>query len=444
MSYAVTVLAQPSAESCMVSGATGIVAGANATAVQVNCTPSPASVRVVNATTGSFSVVLNGTDSLAPAAPQGSTAFEPAPSGTDLAGFSSTDGAASWSGVFALDAAKNYTILGYEVDFLATGTALAEDLPLPAAGFANLAFANVSQGPGPLDVYVLPAGTATLSGRSPAFASVTDLSAAAQFAASDPAAMPPVAWNIWISAAGNPADLRAVPAGAELDSGNAYYLGLTGAAGAALVNAVLIPQGMAVPAGAYFPATQARVRLLSALPSSSQVALSLGTTGLTTSAPNPTSFALVGGGSTVTSIVVTHSGGPAFSPALPANVFAAVGDYSVLLFGDGTSAGGASAVVVTERNDVIPAFASVRVINGAVNAASGVTLDANAVPVGTGAAVAYGTASSYWAVAPVNGALLQVNGTGYSMSTSADLTGISVYEVFVYSASAAPLVIQER
>jgi hypothetical protein len=206
----------------------------------------------------------------------------------------------------------------------------------------------------------------------------------------------------------------------------------------------LIPQGIALTSNAFYPATQARVRMLSALPQTAQVNVTAGTTPLPAIfAPVPTSYGLVSGAVSISAITVTPSGGSPFSPTtLPPDTFAAGGDYTVLLYGDGTTAAGTMAAVLTDTNQLRANYASVRSINGAVSAGPA-SMFVNGTQ--TSGSAAYGTGSTYSGVVPSSSAAIQVIDGPYSnTATSINLASGGVYSVFVYSSAAAPVIIKDR
>ena len=156
-------------------------------------------------------------------------------------------------------------------------------------------------------------------------------------------------------------------------------------------------------------------------------------------APSPTHYQLVAAGSAITAL--TAGGTPLAT--LPTTSFAAGGDYTILVYG---TAAAPQAVVLTDVNQVTTNFASVRVVNAAVTAPTGLTLFINGSLGPSG--VLYGTdgaPNDYSGVTPASGATLQLNGAGYTglPATFSLVTG-SVYTVFVYDPTLPPLVITDR
>jgi hypothetical protein len=442
--YAVTVLAQPTGERCVVSNGSGTVGSANVTGVLVACAVLPANVRLINTSNATLGLSISGGYSLSGVAPASASAYAALPGGVYTASVYGSGVAGAPFVTIGLAAGQNYSSLAFVRNATVYSAFFAESLPSPAAGLATLEVANVSPDPGPLDVYVVPSGTAAPTAGAASFSSVTGISSAAIFSSANASASPPDNWEIVATAAGVPGDIRLTLPSVYLASGQAYTLGLTGTGSGALVNAVLIPQGIALTSSAFHPATQARVRVLSALPQTAQVNVSAGTTPLPAIfAPVPTGYALVAGAASISAISVTPSGGAPFSPTtLPPDTFAAGGDYTVLLYGDGTTAAGTMAAVLTDTNQLLASYASIRLINGAVSAGPA-TMYVNGTQ--TSGSAAYGTGSTYSGVGPTSSATIQVTDGPYSnTATSINLAGGGVYSVFVYSSAAAPVIVKDR
>ncbi len=402
----------------------------------------PANIRMVNATNSVLTLALNGSGFIGNVPAESSSGYGPAPPGTYTQSVASASGiVASSTNTLGLGTGQYYTTLAYQRDNVVYSATYPDNQALPSPGYASLNIANVSPDAGSLDIYLVPHPFTTLAGLSPTFQSVQGLSTAAALAATNPGASPPIAYDVVVTGAGKPSDLRLTLANPNFASQQEYTLALTSTTGGALVNSVLIPQGINVPSNAFIPATQARVRVMSALPvaNSLPVVATAGGVALPTDyAPTPTYYQLVAGGSTVTALTV---GGAAVT--LPTDTFAAGGDYTILVYG---SASAPVAKVLVDTNQVISNFASIRVVNAAVTGSTGVTLFVNGSLAASN--VLYGTdgaPAAYTGVTPASGASLQLIGGGYNQTaTGISLVTGSVNTVLVYDATLPPLIISDR
>jgi len=403
----------------------------------------PAGIRMVNDTSAALVLNLNGAGTISSVAADSSSGYLSVTPGTYTQSVSgSSTSVASSANTVGLGTGQNYTTLAYPRNNVIYSATYTDNQAVPLAGFSSLNIANVSVDAGPVDVYLVSHPFTSLTGLSPSFQSVQGLSTAVTLASTNTSATPAINYDIVVTAAGKPTDVRLTLSGPNFASAQQYTLALTGTPGGALVNSVLIPQGIAVPATAFVPTTLARVRVLSGLPvgNSIQVLATVGSTTLAPDyAPSPTHYQLVAAGSAITALTV----GGAPLATLPTTTFAAGGDYTILVYG---TAAAPQAVVLTDVNQVTTNFASVRVVNAAVTAPTGLTLFINGSLGPSG--VLYGTdgaPNDYSGVTPASGATLQLNGAGYSglPATFSLVTG-SVYTVFVYDPTLPPLVITDR
>ncbi len=408
-----------------------------------NTTTIPAQIRMVNDTTSQLSLYLNGGQFVPNVAVQTSSIYVPIPPGTYTQSVASSTGSvSSTTNTLGLGTAQNYTTLAYQRNNVVYSATYTDSQALPTPGYSSVNIANVSPDAGSLDIYLVPHPYTSLAGLSPSFQSVQGLSTAITLASTNPGATPPIAYDVVITGAGKPSDIRQVLSNPNFASSQPYTLALTSTTGGALVNSVLIPQGIPIPASAFVPATMARVRVMSALPVASSIAVSATVGGVTLPtdyAPSPTHYQLVNGGSTI-SALTTSAGTIA---AIPATTFVAGGDYTILVYG---TASPYTAVVLVDSNQVIPNYASIRVINAAANGGTGVTLFVS----GSQAAsdVLYGTdgaPNAYSGVTPASGATLQLIGAGYNQTaTGVSLVTGSVNTVLIYDTTLPPLVISDR
>jgi len=403
----------------------------------------PANIRLVNAAAVTLTLNLNGSPATNATPPDSSSPYAtvtPAQYTVGLQGTGVSTGAGSTIG---LGTAQNYTTIAYQQGNSTNIYAIVDNQGTPASGFSSLDIANISVDAGSLDVYLVPHPFTSLTNYSPTFSSVQGTSTVATVPSTST-----TGYDVVVTGTSSPNDVRLILANPQLASTQPYTLALTGTTGGALVDAILIPQGISVPASAFVSNPNARVRVWSAIQSGStlEVLATVGTTTLNQDyAPTPSHYQIVPGGSTVTGLTV---GGA--SIALPAGTFAAGGDYTILVYGP---AGAPVATILTDINRVIQSRASVRVINAAIPAVSGVTLLVNGneesvgVAYGTDGATAGNPASAYYGVVPASGASFQLQG---GLSTSpwtvpgVPLVSGSVTSVLVYDTAQPPVIITDR
>jgi len=393
---------------------------------------TPTNLRFVNATTGtSLSVTLNGIGQFSNVAAGAATGYAPVtPSNYTIEVTSANGTLATSAQVQGLASGQTYTLLAYQRDGAIVAELIVEDQAIPAAGFSTVAISNSSPDAGTLDVYILPPGTTNLTGLAPVFQQVV-------FGAA-PAAVAYTAgtYDIVATGTGNQNDVRSRLSSVVLTGGQIVMAAYTSTSGGALVNTVLLTQGGSVQ---FEAATQARVRVVSALPAAglTPVTATVGATSLATVySPNPGIYTLVGGGTS------TYSVSP--SPAtLPAATFAAGGDFTILVYGSASS----PIVSVLADNNQAPIGGNVnlRLVNAATAAAGGLTLYDNGVQVAS--AIGYGGASAYYGTGESAASTLQVVAPG--LSSQPDTVSLSipdaVYTIFVIDpATLAPIVIRDR
>ena len=397
-------------------------------------TALPANIRFVNAAQDrSLTVSLNGTAQISNVQAASASGYVTVTSGTYAIAVTDTTGSLPSTAFSAsLSAAQNYSLVAYVRDGAVVTSLIAENQPVPASGDGTLGVANLSPDSGALDLYLVAPGTTSLSGLVPTFQSATYR------------AVP--TWSIFVAgtfdivgtAAGNPNDVRLRMSSVPVSSEQILLLALTSTSGGALVNTVLVNQGGTVQ---IVPATNARVRVVSALSVSgaTPVTATVGPTSLApVFAPNPGTYTLVAGNSS--SYTITAAGTPVAT--LPAATFATGGDFTILVYGAVASP---SVAIFTDTNQlpIVGGDVNLRLVNGGVNVAGGLTLYDNNVQVAS--EVAYGAASSYFSVPSANSVLELVQPSAAPTSTTLLLgpTG-SVYSVFVIDSTLTPYVIRDR
>jgi hypothetical protein len=364
----------------------------------------PASLRMVNATSDSITETLNGGAYVSGQATHSSSAYSSLTAGLYTVGLTGTTLSPGPSQTFGIGAGASYTTLAYQRDGVVYSATFNDNVTAPAAGFFSLSIANISVDAGPLDVYLLAAGTNPTTSNAAPYQNVQSLSLPGTFTAGT--------FDVVVTAASNPADVRLRMNGQVFATAQPYLLALTSTPGGALVNGVLVPQGISVPASAFVAASSARIRVISAL-QNAQVAVTAGTTALApVIAPAHSNYATIAAGTGVTAITATDLGTSAVAnvASLPAGTLVAGNDYTLLVYGTNSAP---LAALLTDTNQTATPYANVRVINAAVNGAgAGVTLVIDGVQVATG--VHAGTASGYIGVTP--GATVSATSAGNAIS----------------------------
>jgi len=396
-------------------------------------TPS-ANVRFVNASSdATLTVNFNATPEYVNVPPASATSYVPVTPGTASVTVTGTSGTlASPASNLAFASAQTYTLLAYVRDGAIVLAQVAENQVVPAAGNSTIGIANLSPDSGALDVYVVAPGTTTLAGLAPTFQSTSYRAAPAW------ATFVSGSFDIWATAGGNQNDIRLHLPAVSLAGGEVVLLATTSTGGGALVNAALLTSA---PSAQFIAASNARVRVVSALPvnGSSPVTASVGTTSLApVFSPNPGTYTLVTGGAT--SYTLSIAGTPVAN--LPAATFGAGSDYTIVVYG---AVNAPIVAVYTDTNQVptVGGDVNLRLINAGVTATGGLTLYDNNVAVAS--ALPYGAASAYFGVPAVTAALELVAPSLTSVTLTQPLgpTG-SVYTVFVIDSSLTPYVIRDR
>jgi hypothetical protein len=397
-------------------------------------TAAPANFRFVNASQdGSLTVAVDGTAQFSNVPGPSTSDYASVVAGTHTVTVTGASGSLASPAVsVSLNPAQTYSLVAYVRDGAVVASLVTESQAVPASGDATLGVANLSPDSGGLDLYLVAPGTPNLAGLAPTFQSASYRAAPtwATFVAGT--------FDIVVTAAGNPNDVRQRLSSISVSGGQISLLAVTSTSGGALVNAALLTQAGAVQ---FVPATSARVRVVSALSVSSAIPVTatVGTTSLApVFAPNPGTYTLVAGNATA--YAVSAAGAPI--AALPAATFATGGDFTVLVYGAVASP---SVSILTDINQqpIVAGDVNLRLVNAGVNDAGGLTLYDNNVQVAS--SVAFGTASSYFGAPSANSVLELVEPAVAPLSTSMLLgpTG-SVYSVFVIDATLTPYVIRDR
>jgi hypothetical protein len=392
-------------------------------------------VRLVNATqTAALTMSLNGSAQFSNVAAATASAYASVtPGNYTVTVASSSTSLVSSTLTVGLGTGQTYSVLAYDRDGAVFPTVFTENQVAPTTGYGTVSVENLSPDSGTLDLYVVPVGTTSLSGLTPTFQFV-------QYGAS-PSVTSELAgsYAMIATATGNPNDVRFTLGSLAIANGEILTLAFTSTTGGALVNGVVLTQGGSVQ---FTPNTSARVRIVSALPSSGSspvVATVGGAPFATVFSPNPGSYTLVPGGATAYSISVA---GTAIA-TLPAATFTTGGDFTILVYG---SASSPSVSIFTDNNQVpVGGEIKLRLVNAGATGAGGLTMYDNNVQVAS--SVAYGSASPYFNVSVSSNSTLELveaskNMPNIPISTS---TPDSVFTVFVIDdLVTAPTIIRDR
>jgi hypothetical protein len=392
------------------------------------------SLRLVNATqSATLSATLNNTTQFSSVAAAAASAYASVTPGNYTVTVSASSGSLiSSTQSFGLGSAQTYSLLGYDRDGAVFATLFTENQLVPASGYGTFAVTNLSPDSGPLDMFVVAVGTTSVSSLTPTFADVQ--SGASPFSTSLLAG----SYAIFATATGNPNDVRLTIPSLTITNGEIVTFALTSTPGGALVNGVLLTQGGSVQ---FAPTTNARVRVVSALPVSpaSAVAATVGSTPLASVfSPNPGSYTSVPGGSTSYTVSVA---GTAVA-TVPAATFATGGDFTILVYGTVSS----PSISIFTDNNQLPASSGIklRLVNAGVTATGGLSMYVNNIQVAN--SLGYGAASAYFNTAVATTSTLQLIEAGLApvSATISTSTPGAIYTVFVIDTTLTPYVIRDR
>lgn len=356
---------------------------------------------------------------------------------------SAADGSLATSATMALSVASsvNYTVVAYARAGQIKLLGIADSVATPSTGFASVTTYNAGTDAGPLDIYVAAPGTNDVSNLTPTVSNV--ISGGSSLTQSISAGT----YDIIVTGYGRPNDVRLYARSITLTSQEIVALVLTGTDGGTLVNAALVQQAGTAQ---LVQNTNARVRLVTALPTASPnpvVAATIGSTDsfAAVSGIEVGSYSLITGGATSYQVTVN---GTALTN-VPAATFAAGGDYTLLVYG--SDAAHAQAAVLTDNNFLPTTGAKIRLVNGATSeAGASIALydDFNELFSGIG----YGQASDYAGVTAGLSAVeidptvapftvsYSFTSSGNSTSGSVTFTSGGIYTVFVLGSSSNAVV----
>ena len=397
--------------------------------------PINGSVRLVNATTAyaSLDMTTSGPTTLATAVATGSAStyagIAPGtyPFSLDVSG----SGTPSAQQPVLISSGVTYALVAHTGGGQLQLTSLTETEPAPASGDGKIRISNLAlQDTGGVDVYMTGSG-GTLSSAS---ALVTNLGVASGYFE-----IPQGTYHIWVTGAGNKADLRLDLPSVVISNQQVLTLVLTATTGGVLVDGWLVTQLGAVSAQTN---ASARVRVAANIALGSVVATANGVPldSSTLVSPAVDSYALVPAGALSTSVVV---GGATSTPNLPAA--AAGADYTLLV--TGTVAVPQFFLLSDDNRLPIGGRAKLRLVNGVNGLAGNLSLTADANLVAQN--VAFGTASTAATIATTgNISQLQVNSAGnvalLNPSYAITLQSQGVYSVFMLDTAPAAIVRADR
>jgi hypothetical protein len=399
-----------------------------------NNNSSNASVRLVNATSAAtLSVALNATSEFSGVPAGNASKYVSVGPGTYTVTVTSAGGTlTSSTQTLGLGSGQTFSLLAYERDGAIFTALVTENETAPSTGFGVLGLANLSPDSGPLDVYVVSPG-APIIGLAPTFQNVQDGAAALS------TTLATGTYDVVATASGNVNDVRLRAASQAIGNQQIVSLGLTSTPGGALVNGVFLVQGGGV---SFAPATNARARVVSALPTSGsyQVVATVGGTTLPAAfAGLPTSsYALVPGNATTYTVSISGTAVATLPPA----TFTTGGDFTILVYG---TAAAPTVTVFTDNNQTpVAGEVNLRLVNAGVTATGGLSLYDNGVQVAS--QIAYGAASGYSGVGVANTTVLELIEVGVAPVTANEAlsTPEAVYTIFVIDTTLTPYLVRDR
>ena len=330
----------------------------------------------------------------------------------------------------SLTAGVDYSLVAYTRGQQLQVTAFTDDEVAPASGDGKIRVSSLSLDAGSVDVYLTAAG----GNLSDASALATNLAGTIGYFE-----ITKGTYHIWVTGAGNKADLRLDIPSVVISDQQVLTLILTSTVGGVLVDGWLDTQQGAVSARKN---VSARVRVAANIAASGSIAATANGVPLSSStliSPVVGSYALVPAGALSMSVVVNGN------TVNVGNLNAAAGaDLTLLAVGDGASP---QFFLLSDDNTLpLSGMAKLRLVNGVNGLADNISLTADFNLLAQN--VAPGTVS---AAASVNGgiiSLLQVNSsnanTSLYVATNVSLQSPGVYSVFMLGDNTAPVGILRR
>jgi len=392
---------------------------------------STSTIRLVNASTNYASLdMISSTTTFASAvAANSGSSYASTGSGTyPITLASAGSGIAAWQNTYSL-AAGNYTLLAYTSAQHLQGALLTDNEVAPASGYGKIRVINLSPDAGSVDVYLMATG-GNKSATSPLVTYLTGLTSYFSSAKGT--------YEIWVTGAGNAADLRLDIPSVTIADQQIVTLALTSTTGGYLVNGILLSQQ--VTAVQAQPNASARVRVVAnvmAGGASATVTATANSVSVASSlpSPNPSPYVLVPAGALSLNVQVNST-----TVTAPAMTAAAGADLTLLVTGNGgANPYSVSPPLIDDNTLPISNNFKIRLVNGVTGLAGNIGLMGNYTPYALN--VAFGTAST--PVSQVSGLispLVVTSATGatlYSPTGGATLQSQGVYSLFMLGNSSA-------
>ncbi len=394
---------------------------------------STSTLRLVNASTNYASLdMISSTSTFASAVATGSgSSYVSIASGTyPITLAAAGTGIAAWQNTYAL-AAGNYTLLAYTSAQHLQGALLTDNEAAPATGFGKIRVVNLSPDAGSVDVYLMATG----GNKSTTSPLVTYLTGLTNYFSSAQGT-----YEIWVTGAGNAADVRLDIPSVTLSNQQITTLALTSTTGGYLVNGVLLNQQGTVSAQ---PNASARVRVVANVTASGANATVTATAnGVSVASslpsPNPSPYLLVPAGALSMNVQVNNS----IAVTAPAMTVGAGADTTLLVTGDGASNPYAVSAPLNDDNTLpISNNFKMRLVNGVTGLAGNIGLMGNYTPYALN--VAFGKAST--PISQISGLispLVVSSATGLTLfnpTGGVTLQSQGVYSLFMLGNNSAPL-----
>ncbi len=343
-----------------------------------------------------------------------------------------------------------YSILSYPREGVLYPYELVDNVGVPGAGAAQLSIANASPDAGPLDVYYFahtsasPADPCTNALVTAQFASVQGQQSPAQQIPTVDASGNQASWDICVTGAGAPGDVRfSTTTPIQFLSTQIYALVLTSSSGGTLVDGALVIQNGGV---SVLPNSSFRLRVLAAQSTNPAAVVTVGTTTLpTVTSGNYTPYVTVPLGTTQPAVTVTV-GGSTIPLTVPTGfTFAEGADYSILVYGTSTVA----ATLLVDNNHYKSQSASVRLVNAADSQNLSLYVNGEAELL---VATPLAAASAYVGINQndLSQALVKVSSSDIGSSSpsgapvSWNFVVGDVYTVFLYDITQPPIIITDK
>jgi hypothetical protein len=389
-----------------------------------NNPPLPSAVRLVNAAASypSLDLIASGS-ALASAVAYGS-ASDYASLGSASYTFlvnASGPGTTLARTTLPLSAGVDYTLVAYTSGQQLQVAAIIDNAAAPASGDGKIQVLDFSPDAGNVSAYMTGAG-GTLSG-----ASTLATTGYSEITAGN--------YHVWITGAGNQADLRLDLPSIVISDQQVLTLMLTGTTGGVLVDGFLVTQAGAVSKQ---PNGSARVRLVANIDANGSITATANGVSLASPLRSPIvgPYTLVPAGAL--SMNVTVNG----NPVAPGSLNAVAGaDLTLLAVGP---AGGPSFYLLNDDNRLpLSGTAKLRLVNGVSGLGESILLDAGYLQLVNN--VAPGTASAAASVpignptSPLVVSTTQTNTQLYYLATGVTLVSPGVYSLFMLGNNAVPV-----